>query len=122
MTNAQKNKLIENFMGWELKWITWYDLNQWCFVNKNTGKTISGLKSDSELPYITDWNWLIEALKKFDCLYDKLSFQQESLNPKYYKQYAIKCDNIDYAITLYNINDAVNALCEGIEWYNTTLN
>ena len=29
---------------------------------------------------------------------------------------------IDYAVTLYNIDDAVSALCEGIKWYNSTLN
>ena len=122
MTNTEKNRLIEAFMGWELKWVTDRDLNQWCFVDKHTGKTISGMYNNSELPYCTDWNWLMEALGAFDCMHDKLSFQQESLNPGHYKQYAAKCDSIDRAVTLYNIDDAVNALCGGIEWYNSTLN
>ena len=35
-------------MGWELKFVTDYDINQWCFVNKHTGKTISGMYNNSE--------------------------------------------------------------------------
>ena len=116
MTNTEKNELIEAFMGWELKWITSCNLNQWCFVNKHTGKTISGMDNTSELPYCTDWNWLMEALKKFDELNEK------SMTFLIQDQYQDKCDAIDYAVTLYNIDDAVNALCEGIEWYNSTLN
>jgi len=116
MSNKEKNKLIEAFMGWELKWVTDYDLNQWCFVNKHTGKTISGMYNNSELSYCTDWNWLMEALKKFDTIYQNM----EAI--KWMSDHARLCDYIDYAVTLYNIDDAVNALCEGIEWYNSTLN
>ena len=116
MTNTQKNRLIEAFMGWELKWVSDYDLNQWCFVNKHTGKTISGMYNVSELPYCTDWNWLMEALYSFD----NLQFQNHPLFIR--EKYIELCDQIDYAVTLYNIDDAVNALCEGIEWYNSTLN
>ena len=112
MTNTEKNRLIEAFMGWELKFITDYDLNQWCFINEHTGKTISGMYNNSELPYCTDWNWLMEALYSFD----NLDAGQLPL------KYCELCEEIDYAVTLYNIDDAVNALCEGIEWYNSTLN
>lgn len=116
MTNTEKNKLIEAFMGWELKFVMDYDINQWCFVNKHTGKTISGMYNNSELPYCTDWNWLMEALKKFDTIYQNI----EAI--KYMPDYGRLCDDIDYVVALYNIDDAVNALCEGIEWYNSTLN
>ena len=117
MTNTEKNRLIEAFMGWELKYITDYDLNQWCFVNKYTGKTISGMYNNSELPYCTDWNWLIEAARFFDCL----KFKDNNIGKrlKYYKL----CENIGVAIAeKYNIDDAANALCEGIEWYNSLKN
>ena len=116
MTNSEKNRLIEAFIGWELKWVTDYDLNQWCFVDKHTGKTISGMYNNSELPYCTDWNWLMEALGVFDTL--QLGLESDII----WRQYSKICDQIDYAVTLYNIDDAVNALCEGIEWYNSTLN
>lgn len=121
MTNTEKNRLIETFMGWELKWIADYDLNQWCFVNKHTGKTISGMYNNSELLYCTDWNWLMEALGAFDNLFQNELLHEES-TPSNYKLYAKYCDHIDNTVTLYNIDDAVNALCEGIEWYNSTLN
>ena len=104
-------------MGWELKFVMDYDINQWCFVNKHTGKTISEMYNDSELPYCTDWNWLMEALYLFDNL-NNLAFSELSTSQRYTEL----CDQIDYAVTLYNIDDAVNALCEGIEWYNSTLN
>lgn len=115
MTNTEKNRLIEAFMGWELKFVTDYDINQWCFVNKHTSKTISGMHNDSELPYCTDWNLLMEALYQFDML--KLSIPEK-------RQGEFNDFNSDiksYVIS-YNTNDAVNALCEGIEWYNSTLN
>lgn len=114
MTNTEKNRLIEAFMGWELKWVTDYDVNQWCFINKHTGKTISGMYNTSELPYCTDWNWLIEALYSFDNL--KLPNSSDYFT---HNKYA---NLIDHAVISYNIDDAVNALCEGIEWYNSTLN
>lgn len=121
MTNTEKNRLIEAFMGWKLKFITDYDINQWCFVNKHTGKTISEMYNDSELPYCTDWNWLMEALYQFDNLYEFWDDKDEFFIERH-SDYSRICDQIDYAVTLYNINDAVSALCEGIKWYNSTLN
>ena len=120
MTNTEKNRLIEAFMGWELKWVTDRDLNQWCFVNKHTGKTISGMYNTSELPYCTDWNWLMEALKTFN----ELSYhpKYESLGYKGSMKYIELSDNLDYSVTLCNIYDTVNALCEGIKWYNSIIN
>ena len=117
MTNTEKNRLIEAFMGWELKWVADYDLNQWCFVNKHTGKTISGMYNNSELPYCTDWNWLMEALASFDSLDIPVRFNHHE-----HKGYVAHCDDIDHTVTLYDINDATNALCDGIKWYNSTLN
>ena len=120
MTNTEKNRLIEAFMGWELKFVTDYDLNQWCFVNKHTGKTISGMYNTSELPYCTDWNWLMEALYSFDKIDEHPKYMD--LGYKKSLEYVKLSDNLDYAVTLYNIDYAVNALCDGIEWYNSTLN
>lgn len=117
MTNTEKNRLIEAFMGWELKFVMDYDINQWCFVNKHTNKIISKMYNNSELPYCTDWNLLMEALYQFDNL-NNLAFSELSTSQRYTEL----CDQIDSAVTLYSIDDAVSALCEGIEWYNSTLN
>ena len=116
MTNTEKNRLIEAFMGWELKYITDYDLNQWCFVNSITGEVKTGVYNKSTVPYCSDWNLLMKALKKFDTM------EYFKWNEGLYSEYSKFCDQIDYAVTLYNIGDAVNALCEGIEWYNSTSN
>ena len=113
MTNTEKNRLIEAFMGWELKWV--YDLSQWCFIDKYTGKTISGMYNNSELPYCTDWNLLMEALYSFDML--KLSMPE-----KHQGEFNDFNGDMKSYVISYNIDDAVNTLCEGIEWYNSTLN
>jgi hypothetical protein len=114
MTQLEKDRLIEKFMGWELEWIenkpAMY--KGWVFVNDESGGSIGGMYNTSTVGFTTDWNWLMRALKKFDTID----------NPELPTKYCELCDNIDYAVTLYNIDDAVNALCEGIEWYNSTIN
>ena len=119
MTELEKNRLIESFMGWELKFITDYDLNQWCFANKRLGKIECGVYNESERPYCTDWNELMQALNFFDNLeeFDRLDL---SINER--KCWRQHCDNINFAVTTYCIDEAVNALCEGIEWYNSIKN
>lgn len=119
MTNTEKNRLIEAFMGWELKWVAEYNLNQWCFVNKRRGCTETGVYNVSEKPYCTDWSELMDAIGFFDNL---IEYNSLKLTSSQSIEYSMMCDQIDHAVTLYNIDDTVNALCEGIEWYNSTLN
>jgi len=122
MTQLEKDRLIEKFMGWELKWVDNYGNkteNQqpgaWRFVNLITKEIDHKTTySNSVIGFTSDLNWLWKALKKFD----NLAIEYD-LN---YNKYAELCDQIDNSVTLYNIDDAVNALCEGIEWYNLTLN
>ena len=106
----EKDRLIENFMGWELT----QHKGRWVFVNGNIIKD-NTYYNDSVLGYTTDWNLLMDALKKFDEL---------SIEDQY------RFNHIQYVSDIYstllasyhNINNVVNALCEGIEWYNSTLN
>ena len=109
MTQLEKDRLIEKFMGWKLEWtsdgLKWLDSN-----GKSLGKTCY---PDSTLGFTADWNWLMTAFRRFD----ELPMASVSIGD--YKKYVEMVDNLDYAITLYNIDDAVNALCEGIDWYNS---
>ena len=112
MNQLEKDRLIERFMGWRL--VLKSNIG-WVFVN-DAGYELSIITyRDSIIGFTTDWNWLIKALYKFN----NLSVNDNPLNGQ---SYVYHCDQINYAVTLYNINDAVNALCEGIDWYNKTLN
>jgi len=118
MTQQEKDKLIEKFMGWELKWLetTPQMYYGWTFINKFTDERIEHQYNTSVVGFTTNLNRLWEALYKFDNLPMHNSRNSE------FMEYSKKCAQIDYDVTLYNIDDAVNALCEGIEWYNSTLN
>ena len=118
MTELEKNRLIEAFMGWKLSWNNEEGKRGWSFYNKYTKEYLHKTTyAHSVMGYTTDWNRLMEALYLFDNL-NNLAFNELSISQEYTKY----CDQIDHSVTLYSINDAVNALCEGIEWYNSTLN
>jgi len=105
----EKDRLIEKFMGWELT----QHKGRWVFVNGNIIKD-NTYYNNSVLGYTTDWNLLMDALKKFDELPIK--------NPEDYPGgIRFFCDIYD-ALTSHNINNTVNALCEAIKWYNSTIN
>lgn len=112
MTNTKKDRLIEKFMDWKISWRN----GGWTWIDKDNKSLAKTCYHDSTLGFTTDWNWLMKALKKFDEL--KLGNVSNEICEKHIEL----CDQIDYAVTLYNIDDAVDALCEGIEWYNSTLN
>ena len=91
MTELEKCRLIEQFMGTE---------NGPDFITY----------------YTTDWNWLMKALRKFDAIgFFYLTISELSI-------YSNHCDDIDATLTTHDITDTVNALCDGIEWYNSTIN
>lgn len=117
MIQLEKDRLIEKFMGWELKWSNEEGKSGWSFYNKESKEYLyKTTYANSTIGFTTDWNWLMKALKKFDTLPVEYILWDNQI------KYIDHCDDIDYAVTLYNIDDAVNALCEGIEWYNSTLN
>ena len=117
MTQLEKDRLIEKFMGWKIDWTN--DGLKWINSDgKTLGKTCY---YDSTIGFTTDWNWLMRALKKFDNLYEYWE-EKDGFIMKRQIEYRNICDQIDYALTLYHIDDAVNALCEGILWYNSIKN
>ena len=117
MTELEKDRLIEDFMGWKLSWNNEEGKRGWSFYNEESKEYLHKTTyAHSVMGYTTDWNWLMKALKKFDNL------TLGGVSDFECQKYIDLCDQIDYAVTLYNIDDAVNALCEGIEWYNSTLN
>ena len=97
-TELEKSRIIEKFMN--------LGMNNIYF-------------EDSSLPYPTDWNWLMDALKKFDYLYeDKEESTAVSIINTFYEKRALIWD----CLICYDIEATVNALCDGIEWCNSTLN
>lgn len=58
--------------------------------------------------YHTSWEWIMPVCKKFDHL------------PLIDMEYQKHCDNIDHAVTTYEILPVWNALTEAIQWYNNT--
>lgn len=69
------NKLIAEFMGWELVNINEEpedeDFDCWVFKNKETGYMDSGVdgqfyNKNSTLPFNTDWNLLMSAVDKIE--------------------------------------------------------
>lgn len=64
-----------------------------------------------EMKYNSSWDWLIPACKKFDNLY----LYEPCLSSD---DYIDHCENIDNAVTNYEIKPAFQMLVEGIKWYN----
>ena len=116
MTELEKDRLIEAFMGWKLSWNNEEGKRGWSFYNEESKEYLHKTTySDSTIGFTTDWNWLMKALKRFD----NISGNNELIDED---SYVYHCERIDNAIMIYNIDSTVNALCEGIEWYNSTLN
>ena len=57
-------------------------------------------------PYHSSWNWLMPACKKFDNL-NLMDVEYERL-----------CDEIDNAVSCYEIKPAFKNLVSAIKWYN----
>ena len=65
----------------------------------------------NELPYQRSWDWLMPAIQKFDRLYQNEVFVHYGIYQSY-------CDDIDNAVTEYEILPAFEALVSAITWYN----
>lgn len=72
-------------------------------VGKFMGKKF---KDPMNYMYDKDWNWLMAACKKFD----KLNLLD--------KEYELLCDEIDNAVSCYEIKPAFKNLVKAIRWYN----
>ena len=115
MTKLEKDRLIEAFMEWKLSWNNEEGKRGWSFYNVESKEYLHKTTyAHSVMGYTTDWNRLMEALCTFNTL-NNLDDKNGLILPAY-------CKMIDEALCLYDMNNTVNALCEGIEWYNSTLN
>lgn len=92
---AKGNEIIREFMGWP--------------TNKIEIHFLGGTMRKLQYHFHMDWNLLMAACKKFDNL---------SNRTKDYQRY---CDEIDAAVTNYEILPAWKRLLRGIKWYNEVL-
>jgi len=112
------NRLIAEFMGGkyhELENIFSDPIKVMWFLpgnNPNPHCTSGTYKRLTELEYNVRWDWLMRACKRFDGFTLK-DFKTSSQ----WTNYKILCDNIDDAVTTYDIEKAFSALVKGIEWY-----
>jgi len=107
------NKLIAQFMcDWSK------EDNNWVFTSPITEQGIIWYKeviknSENNLKYHSSWNYIMPAYYKWDNFY--------SLDNKifgHYSGYEYLCDELDNAVTRYDIEDIFKQLVINIEWYN----
>lgn len=117
MKKAEKDKLITEFMGYKL--VPWMNGRAWeraTFSSIHDTFNLHGRlwrETDNYYKWSSDWNWLMEACKKFDQLtLDKLD----------YEAYVAHCDGIDDLVTCYEKEPVYDRLVEAIEWYNEQIN
>lgn len=111
MSNEERDKgsvLIAKFLGWTQGFI-----GEWScpFEPSNNGFKNIYAPNGYGMKFHTDWNWLMEAAKKFDDLKEFFGTEHETM-------YITRCDNQDSAITCYNISQAFEVLVDNINWYN----
>lgn len=104
MDIIEGNRLIAEFM--EVIWRKEHKM--WSFHHLPDQPAPNYTKWWSALHYHEFWDWTIRACKKFDHL---------PLTGMVYQEH---CDNIDHAVTTYEILPVWNALTEAIQWYNNT--
>jgi hypothetical protein len=103
---TESNKLVALFMGGI------FHLSNNVNFPKGTWR-INGVGHCAEkgLLYNTSWDWLMPAIQKFDRLYQNEVFVHYGIYQSY-------CDDIDDAVTQYEILPAFEALVSAITWYN----
>jgi len=109
LETKQANVLIAKFLGWKqgmmLEWTCPLDkpVNGWAPIYAPDG---TGMK------FHTDWNWLMLAAKKFD---------NPDVLTNYFNsaEYTSRCDDLDNAITLYDIDKAFEVLVDNIMWLDS---
>ena len=80
------------------------------YINDRIAKFLGCIRTD-ECNFHEDWNLLMRACKKFDCL-------NETEPDLYNDEYVELCEMLDHYVTLYDILPVFQWLNECIEWYN----
>ena len=69
-----------------------------------------------------DWNQLIEAIKKFDCIFEGNEDMYKTIKGlKLLGNYTDLCNQMDDLVTLYNIKPIFEHLVNCINWYNKNI-
>lgn len=68
--------------------------------------------------YHSSWDWLMPVCKKFDTLLEG----KYVVGRKWVKTYTNLCDNIDEAVSCYEISPVWERIVEAIQWYNKKFN
>jgi hypothetical protein len=74
--------------------------------------------SSSAFQYHTSWDWLIEACKKWDYLYETEPLLQDR-STAIYQRYLELCEQLDDAVTTYEIETAYEKLLKCVTWYTS---
>lgn len=109
MTSEQLegNKIIIEFMGFVVKDFGAAGLRY--NVPESNDKYYDWLVVKN-CQYHSSWDWLMAACEKFDNL--------QIFNPENWQPYANRCNRIDDAVIIYDINETFRELVQGIKWYN----
>ena len=125
------NRIIAEFMGYEyipfnnttgLKPGWWYSKTPPIIRGADTRKLVGGFylgRSVKDLKYHKDWNYLIYAIKKWDCLNENpIPIAINITLKKVEKQYVELCDELDHLVTLYEQEPVFEHFVKCIQWYN----
>jgi len=123
-TTTENNKIIAEFMGWELKHNP--NISQKTWNNKEKGYCKD--KDSTFIEYSNDWNWLMEVVEKIE----NLQFKNKNSTHKGFDSFAIeinkvRCDVTHYGDFTHNLHIGrganrlecvYNAMVYTIKWYN----
>ena len=100
------NCTIAEFMGGKLNAFEYYDFPE-------TKAPPYPVLETAQLRYHNDWSWIMPVCWEFDHLYRRVKFTKHQ-----HQKYVSLCENIDNAVTNYNLPPVYEALLEAIEWFN----
>lgn len=113
------NKIIMEFDGWVKKPMQTFDPDNnkqnpgsnTYFIYERNGVLMGYESIETEVVYSTSWDWLMDACKKWDGLPFKKTDNKR-------KDYEKLCDDLDNAVTRYEILPAFEQLVNNIKWLN----
>lgn len=72
-----------------------------------------------DLPYDKDWNFLMGACKKWDCLNESpIPIAINKSLKQVEKEYVELCDELDHLVALYDRQPVFEHLVKCLQWYN----
>ena len=71
--------------------------------------------------YHSSWSWIMPICKKFDTLFEGDNYRKLKRAKRRSEKYQEHCDNIDNAVTTYEVEQVWEKLVAAITWYNNTI-